>query len=452
VPPVGWSLVAWFAVAPMLIATRDRPWTIRAAAGSLGGVVWGLGTVGWWLIPALRNHLGAGTAEAAMMTIAATWLYAGVYLAVFALVYPWLGRPRWLAAAAVWVLLESLRGRLLGGMPWAHLGHALAARDHLSQIADVAGVAGLSLLPALAAAAAAERGRARWTGLTITAVLVVAATGYGRWRLDVLAASARPERGVSMQVVSGLHPQADRVAAYAAATRAGFDLVIWPETAVPGHLQDDPAAAATVARVARAHRGLLLGSPRWDGRGDARRYYNAAWLVDSSGTVRTVYDKRRLVPFAERAPIRAFELLRRPFAPGANPEPLDVHGLRLGVLVCWEALFGDLAAAYARGGADVLVNLTSDEGLGGGAAQMLAFSRLRAIETRRWLLRASGTGASVAVDPLGRLLEITDLALAPGRARPDTIHTRHGGWIPAVLVVIVLVAQLRGGVRTARRG
>ena len=128
----------------------------------------------------------------------------------------------------------------------------------------------------------------------------------------------------------------------------------------------------------------------------------------------------------------------RPGAP--NPVPLVAGRLRLGPLVCWDAVFPEPALAYTRAGVDLLVNLTSDRDLGRGTLQQLAFSRFRAIETRRWLVRASGTGPTYLVDPLGRVNQGDTLRLVPGSGRPPTFYVRHAGvvaWAPAVLLALL---------------
>src|SRR5207245_160407 len=84
--------------------------------------------------------------------------------AAFAVVYGWLPSPRWLAAPAVWVLLEQIRVRAFGGAPWGLLGHTQHAFLPLAQLAELTGVEGLSFLVLLPAAALAERGRTRRAG------------------------------------------------------------------------------------------------------------------------------------------------------------------------------------------------------------------------------------------------------------------------------------------------
>jgi len=447
-PPLGFAPLAWVALWPLLVAIRTRPAAGRLALGAVTGLVWAGFTVAPWLYPAIRSHLAAGTLTATLLTTGAVWTYGGVYLAIFALVYSWLPRPRWLAAPAAWVLLETLRAHVLGGAPWALLGHSQHALLALAQIAELGGVGSLSFLVLIPAAALAASGRERIIGLAAALVAALAAATFGASRL---AAPTPAEAGdsVTVRVVSGHNLDADSLLGYFQATTGGppAALLIWPENAVTSYLEDDPVARATVAQVARTRGWFLLGAPRYEGSGAARRYFNSALLFDPGGERRGVYDKQWLVPLAERSPLPFLHTVERPFTSGSpQPPPLVAGRLRVGPLVCWDAVFPEPALSYTRAGVDLLVNLTSDQDLGRGALQLLAFSRFRAIETRRWLVRASGTGATYLVDPLGRVHEGDTLRLLPGAGSPPTFYARHAGivvWAPAVLLVLLVAIGWR---------
>src|SRR5207249_3453781 len=143
------------------------------------GIVWSLGLVGFWLYPAVEEHLATGPLAAAALTVAAAWTYGGAYLAAFAVVYGWLPSPRWLAAPAVWVLLEQVRTRAFGGAPWGLLGHTQHGFLPLAQLAELTGVEGLSFLVLLPAAALAGHGRTRRTGLVAGLLLMTSVTCFG---------------------------------------------------------------------------------------------------------------------------------------------------------------------------------------------------------------------------------------------------------------------------------
>jgi len=447
---MGLSVLAWFAPWLLLRAVGGRPWRPRLALASLAGLVWSLGTVGSWLYPAAREHLAAGPLAAAALTVAAAWTYGGAYLAGLGLVYGWLPRPRWLATPAAWVLLEQLRTRVLGGAPWALLGHTQHDALPFAQLAELTGVGGLSFLVLLPAAALAERGRGRTAGLAVSAAALAAAFVFGEHRLRAFPVLAAGDTPPVLTVVSGHNLARDPLGEYLAASAAAepAPLTIWPEAAVPGYLADEPRTAEAIARAARARGWLLLGAPRYDSSGPRRRYFNSALLFDGDGRLRQTYDKRRLVPFAERSPLPALATVTRPFSPGTADALLVTERLRVGPLVCWEAVFPELARSYARQGVDVLVNLTSDRDLGAGASQQLAFSRFRAVETRRWLVRASGTGPTLLIDPAGRVHRADTLRLGAVASSPPTVYVRYGetmSWLSAALLGLLFFRRAANG-------
>jgi apolipoprotein N-acyltransferase len=453
-PPLGFWPLVFVAFWPLLAALGDAGAGRRLVLGCVAGLVWAECTVLPWLYPAARSHLAAGPFSALVLAGGAAWLYGGLYLAAFALVYPWLPRPRWLTAPAVWVLGEALRGEALGGAAWAFLGHSFHAWLPLAQLAELTGVAGLSFLALMPAAALAEPDPARRRGLIVWGLALMAALAFGLQRLGT---ASSPPGGTSIVVVGGQNATRDPLAAYVEATRAAppADVTVWPESALPGYLQEEAPAAAAVRETARARGWLLFGSRRYEGRETERRHFNAAFLVDPSGRLRDAYDKIRLVPFAERSPWPFPSVVARPYTAGTIRPPLAAGPLRLGLLVCWESIFAEPARGHARAGVDVLVNLTSDRDLGAGATQQLAFSRFRAIEARRWLVRASGLGPTHMIDPLGRVHQQSELRVpVPG---PPTFYVRHGevaAWGAAAVLVVTVVLRTvrRARVRTAGRG
>lgn len=441
VPPIDFGIVAWVAFWPLLAACRGRGVAARGALGCVAGLAFGVGTVGLWLLPATRAHLAAGAPTAVALTLAAAWLYGGLYIALLAVIHELLPRPRWLSTPAAWVLLEWMRGFVAGGAPWALLGHS--QHDALvAQIAELGGVPALSFLLMLTSAALAERGRPRCVGVAVALLAIALASAFGVARLAALPPSEGDTTGVEVAILSGYNLERDPVAAYADATGAASaaDLVVWPEGVTSGYLQEEPAVAAAIASSAAAHAGLLVGGRRYAGAPPARRYFNSVFLFDGRPAIAAIVDKQRLVPFAEYSPLPWLFDVPRPFSPSVEPPmPLDAAGIRIGPLVCWDVLFDDVARALVQRGADLLVNLSSDRDLGAGAQQLLAFARFRAIETRRWLARASGTGRSYVVDPAGRVLARDRLRIAAASDRPQTLYTRHGELVPGLAALVLTV-------------
>ncbi|MGC8916972.1 MAG: apolipoprotein N-acyltransferase [Thermoanaerobaculum sp.] len=193
------------------------------------------------------------------------------------------------------------------------------------------------------------------------------------------------------------------------AVAAGARWVVWPESAVPRFVERDASYRQELVGFAREHQvWLTLNSI---GFGDGGTYYNSMYSVSPRGELAR-YDKVHLVPFGEYVPFFGRLAFFRPlvrevggFTPGARPHPLPGPGLQAGGAVCYEVAFPLHAAAQVRAGAGVLVTVTNDGWYGDTAApyQHLALAILRAVETRRYLVRAANTGISAVVDPYGRV-------------------------------------------------
>ncbi len=410
---------------------------MRAGAGVL--FMFGLGWFGasvWWvgeafLVDAERFLWLMVPAVAAMtLTLAVFWGLAG---AIVGCLWPCGSGRRLFVLAAALALAEMLRGHFLGGFPWNLPAHALNGIPLLLQTGRLAGVYGLSFLavawsalPALLADGPAGRGRP-YVGMVILLTLL-AALVFGTWRLLETPSG----RMIAVRIVQ---PNVDQREKWKPANREpifrklleltarpgreGFmpQVIVWPESAVPFLLDENPRALAMIADVLRPGQVLLTGAIRRAApRGpDSRRLYNSLLVIDDRGRIIGRYDKRRLVPFGEYLPlagvleplgIRRLVSLPGGFLEGRNESPLDLPGLPpAGALICYEAIFPQLGMSFGKG-AKWLVNVTNDAWFGrsSGPWQHLAAARLTAIVTGRPLVRAANTGISAAIDEKGRIL------------------------------------------------
>jgi apolipoprotein N-acyltransferase len=183
--------------------------------------------------------------------------------------------------------------------------------------------------------------------------------------------------------------------------------------------------------------------------------FNSASLVSPSGEWIGRYDKTHLVPFGEYVPFKRFlsfagGLTKEvgDFTAGATRLPLQAGEEKLGVFICYESIFPDEVRQFARSGAQVLVNISNDGWYGdsGAYAQHLKQARMRAIENDRWLLRATNTGVTAAIDPFGRITQSvprkvrTSLVANYAVVDETTFYTRHGDWLAYACAIISLVA------------
>jgi len=232
------------------------------------------------------------------------------------------------------------------------------------------------------------------------------------------------------------------------------DLVIWPESALQSSAQDPIFGPPLQRMVDGWGVPLLVGAPRRD---DAGAYNSAFYL--SPGKPPAHYDKNRLLPFSEVQPLDAlaYEPARgdahiSQYRAGTEPGIFDVEGAkpeRIGVLICFEAIYPSMARRVAERGAGVLVNLSNDgwyRGTGG-PEQHLQHVVFRAIETGLPMVRATTTGITAVVSPTGEVVarapegEATVLRTRIPAARPEpTFYATHGDWFAIGCVVLWLAA------------
>jgi apolipoprotein N-acyltransferase len=237
------------------------------------------------------------------------------------------------------------------------------------------------------------------------------------------------------------------------------DLVVWPENAVDLLLEDNPELVARIAARAGAT-PYLIGAPRSVASTTGPTLRTSALVVEAGGVTGS-YDKRRLLPFAETMPSLRGGGAAAPhgFAPGTTATVVTAGRLRLGPLICYEAIFPELARTTVRAGADLLVNLSNDSWFppGAGPAQHARFVELRAVELRRTLVRAANRGVTMVVLPDGRVPLVTDgatpgveIAAVPLLTIP-TVYARIGDGF-AWLCIAVVALGLGGRADRSRVG
>lgn len=433
-PPIAARWLAWIALAPLVVLARTRGVRAAAMAGALYAVAGTCATVDW-----LPRTVAVYYAQPVLVGV-------GLFLAVtLATVVPPVAAfaasvsvtrtlPAWLrplVVAAAWTATELWRAHALGGNPWVLVGYSQAPVRLVAQVADLAGPYGIGFVVLTINAALAEvvlamrrrvpRGEAV-AGAGVAAVVVAAALAYGAWTpfcprrdeaatVPVAAVQGNLDLGAQWKdEFYGMNLEAYLRLTVAALRQRPARLVVWPEAAVTFFLAREPLHRAAIASVLTPFGAeLVTGGPHVveDGHDTFR---NAAYLLAPDGEIRGRYDKERLLPFAEYFPFASLDLVKRSFGrvrsfePGPPAaSPLATVAGRAGVLICNEAMFPELARSRVRDGAELLLVLTNDTWVGDPKFAGIAFDMavLRAIETRRWLIRASTAGPSAIVDPMG---------------------------------------------------
>ncbi len=396
-----------------------------------------------------------------------------------------------LGLAGVWVLIEWSRTWLLGGFPWLPLAASQWERASILQVAAYTGAWGISfvlVMMNLGFGAYAHRlFREGATGfnkrsqefflalfLLLACVSVHFQESFNRRGYTVpLARIALVQPSIPQEVkwdaarAQGILEVLTQVTLAAAAGRP--DLIIWPEAVTPMAVRGDETAKTFVeSLVRRTGIPLLLGSVAIESpRTDNEAWFNGAFVATpGEGVARDYYAKRRLVPFGEFVPLRPllgwiekFVPIGGDFRAGETSAPLLLslrgQSVVFGPLICYEDTFPNLARFSTLSGAAVLTVLTNNGwfGEGGAAYQHAAHAVLRAVETRRPVLRCGNAGWSGWIDEFGgvratvtneagtiyfrgsRIIEVSRDARWIDR---NTFYVEHGNWF--VLACAVLAA------------
>ena len=519
-PPFNLTWLCWIALTPLIAAIwfsggeSRHPWLRNLLLGYVAGL-----TFFWIVFSWLTTVTILG------------WFVLEFYMAIYVAIWAWfcgLVRPRpkinrvgcskweqmlsqartsatppqspWtkstnnlrlaLLLAAAWTTLEWLRGWVFSGFGWNGLGVALHDNWPLIQIAELTGVAGLSFLIAFVnviilttayrlVVEARTRVMRPHFDFTFTMAAIVGVLVFG-FRATQVPSAAKPLRVTAVQsnvpqnqkfdpqFTRRIFDQFRRLSEIALRSNPPPELLVWPESSMPGPVLEDQESYKFVTDLAAdADADFLLGTIDEDG-GDV---YNAAILLSEGGERVQIYRKVHLVPFGEFVPGRhTVPLLARIVGdqvPGdfkAGKEhtvfTLTNGDVQVAPLICFEDTIGELARQFVvptetSPGANLLVDVTNDGWFqhSAGSHQHLANAIFRCIETRRPMLRAANTGVTCFINQFGRVTQelrdeigstFTEGVLSGDIKVPSehelTFYARHGELFAKACAVITLIA------------
>ena len=489
-PPLSYSWLAWPALLPLawLMCRRDAVPEIYFAA-LVGGIVFHAVALDW--IRTSYGGSGLDGPRAAMWVLTAAaggafWLPA---VAIGRMLVVRRGWPLVAALPVSWLAMEYLRKTLPAlvdrtGFPWLQLGATLADSTHLAQVADLAGSWALTLLVASTAGAVGDvlfRGQRRM--LLVPAALLVACLGYGAWRLNTYDPAEGP---VVYLVPPDVQPWHVALPPTAARTADGGALLLWSEAAydhtvfleppasdaqgplsaqAAGHLPGNSGARwrEAIDRLeecaSRTGAAVLTGCLRLDAQSPRVVRYNAAVACTPEGGFVGHYDKARPVPWSEFTPSARIERWlgtgSQRLRQGAVHPVFALTGpWRCAPTICYDSAFPEVHQAWFEGHdpPDYFAVLSAEGADRSGALKdlMLGQSRLRAIETRRALVRNVEFGTSGIVDACGRVVQRFDgieqaQSTEPIRLGPlpidrrTSLYTRLGDWLPHLALVAAIL-------------
>jgi len=452
-PPWGWWPLALIGIAVLDRLVANRPRRSRFARGWLFGIGWlPLGMSWMWFLTA------AGW-------VAAFVCYSA-YLGAACAITPG-GRWRRLGLPAAIVVAEAVRWCFpFGGVPLA----SLAISQVSGPLAPVVRVGGallltwVTLMVGMAISALSER---QWRpagalAAAVAVVVLVAATvapsGHAVTTARVTFVQGGGEQGTHAidtdpQVVFQRHLDATHQI-----QPGTTDLVVWPENVIDvDDFSTSPERATVAAEAARLGVALLVGVTEDDG---PEHFKNAEIVVLPDGTLAGRYDKVRIVPFGEWLPLRSLielvpgqrtDQVGRDAVAGTGPAVLDTPVGPVAVAISWEIFFGGRVRDGVAHGGQIVLNPTNGSSYTGTIlqTQQIASSRLRAMESGRWVVQVAPTGFSAFVAPGGQVLDRSGTSEEAVRTRVverrdgDTWYQRLGDKsVVAVALGLLAVAML----------
>ena len=447
---------------------------------SLAGLIAGMATfLGWaaWM-PGLMTRFSGWSPAIAILATFALALAHGVGWALWS----WVVRrtcpplPLALIAPAAFVVMERWFPSIF---PWS-LGLAHYQFRDLAQVAELGGPCVLSFLEILAATALAQSWlawrdghRVAWRLPVLVIAILLAVLVFGRVRraqIETARTHAPVARIAAVQagtIVLGWQAPAssDLLDRYRKATadlehKSGrFDLVIWPEKASPvirkDAVHDYPQGNPRRIRGEFAS-PLLFGVEAIDVVTHDR--WNAAALLRPDGRLQVVYAKVQLIVWSEWLPRWAESLLGRRYRRGTSIEPVAIplvaqaHAMQAGIFICFESAFAKQVRAQVARCAQMLLNLSDDSWFGDSAEpeEHLAHAVFRAIESRRDMVRATGSGISAFITATGQVVsrlpvahsgaEVAVLTATPRRLQAHSLYGWLGDGFPLACVALTLAA------------
>ena len=309
--------------------------------------------------------------------------------------------------AAVWVLVEWLLTWFLTGFPWLFAGYAMLDTP-LALLAPVGGVLLVSLAAVFTTAnlVVAVRSRLALVWAALPWLLAAALAGVPWTERGETRTVALVQGNVAQELKWVPESRQTVLERYRDLTApvAHRDIVIWPEAAIPVYLHMAGEYLDSVQKAGDAD--LVLGIPVAYATNEAATFHNGA-VSTGGGT----YLKRRLVPFGEYVPLEGllrgligfFDLPMSRSSPGSVEQPLLLAGgVPLATAICYEIAYPDMVRRDAAN-AEALVTMSNDTWFGAsiGPHQHMQIARMRAIETGRYLLRATNNGITAIVDERG---------------------------------------------------
>jgi len=478
-PPAEVSLVAWIAVIPLfyVLGRMRKPWQ-----GGVIGLIYGVVFFGLFFYY---------IAQYGALPLVLLALFQGFFFAVFGWLAVYLCTVRSLllraaALASAWVLVEYIRGHLGPlAVNFGDLAYSQYKMLSVLQIASVLGSGAITLVIVFANALIAsifvqvhlaklearqsahpQMAKPVLIGLALVFAVIVGGavviqSGSFTTPSVKKIASGKPLKTVVVQGnVAIEHPTTQDDAERCRLTYIDMtsnttrgvlaDLIVWPETSLPVVLNESPQYLDAVKQAAKQTGAYLLMGALEAADGQV---YNSAYLFSGVGALLGTYRKGDLVMFGEYVPnlgpfnwlVNRYPIRSQNIVPGGKRNLLHVYEVPVGTLICWEAIFAGPNRQLCRKGAQLLVAITSDAWAASSPElwQHGAIASVRAVESRRYVVRAATMGPSAIINPYGQ--RIAEVKAGEGGYVADKAYPLSGlsvyhriGDLPLLIMCVIL--------------
>ena len=477
-PPFPLGFLAPIALAVLLNYILHLPVNRGFAIGYWSAVLWGFLTLYW-----IANN----TLPGMLLTVFIGALHYGLVWWLVRRVHEYFPRLALWIFPVVWVAAEFFRQFTDLRFNWLNLAYTQTYYLPYIQLAEITGYLGVSFLLAVLGVllyCIVRFPHRRFGSVGVMLALIILPSLYGWWRIQALEATKIARVKVAV-VQPNVDPYQKWEPAFQEQAFAILDsltlqavgdsprVVIWPETATPFFLRNEPRYLKRIHQIVDSFEiCLLTGTPDYQYHTEAREYhtYNAAFFFRPHFEPFQFYYKMALVPAAESMPFKQiFPFLRKinvgggDFFPGrefkvfrcaASNETNNSYThpsgkVRLSVAICYESVFPQIVRGFVQNGANILAVITNDGWFGttSGPYQHQQYAVFRAIEHRISVARSANTGISVFIAPTGKIIGRLPLnsqgvlsGWLPIREQP-TLYTRWGdwlGWLAVIISILVL--------------
>ncbi|MCQ9207615.1 MAG: apolipoprotein N-acyltransferase [Omnitrophica bacterium] len=420
------GIFAWFCFIPFFIAIQGLKPKSAAKYGALAGAI-------------VSVLIFAGLYKYGVGIIAFITFYLIINIALFGYILGWIGEAAFkkkgvLFIPAIWVILEFCRTLSPISLP-SNIAISQYNNFVLIQMASITGIYGISFFIVLVNCLLFSFTKTRKQKLVTCALgfLLISSTLF---HLPANATPSVKKNSLNVSIIQGgiplsmyrsvnKNPLAKEIIrkTYFQLTdkvkKKETDLIIWPEGVLGEYAMQDPALKKRLKSIPQRKAAFFVaGIPSMSDK----EIHNSAYVFSPSGKVLGRYDKMHPIPFFED------------YKPGKKSPVIDTTLGKLGIAICFESTYPGMVRNLVKNGAEIILILTNDAGFGKSTLVNLHAREaiFRAVETRRYVVRAAQSGISMFIDPMGKVLSETkefEKTILTGSIEPlsgHTFYSRYG--------------------------